>query len=316
MTTTEPLLSPITGREKAAKLRELLTRSLASGEAIPVPGAFNAMVAKLAEQAGFDAVYVSGAGLNNGAAAYPDIGMLTQTEMAQLSGYIAKAVTIPTIADVDTGFGEAMNALRTTQMYADAGVAGVHMEDQIFPKRCGHIAGKAVIDKDHMVQKIRAAVAGKPYPEFLLIARVDSKGIHGYDDALDRARAYLDAGAEMIFPEALTTEDEFEQFAKDLRQTHPKAWLLANMTEFGKTPIIPTQRFGELGYNIVIYPMTMFRVMMKSMADSLATLKAEGSQQNLLADMTTREDLYKVLNYPAYSDFDKTLATSAPAVIH
>jgi methylisocitrate lyase len=274
------------------------------------------MAAKLIEEADFPVVYVSGAGLNNGAAGYPDIGMLTLTEMAQLSGYIARATNLPTIADVDTGFGEAMNVFRTVQLYEQEGLAGVHLEDQVFPKRCGHIAGKAVIDQEAMVQKVKAAVAAKTDPNFMVIARVDSKAIHGYDDALTRARAYLDAGADMIFPEALNTPDEFKTFSTDLRNSHPNSYLLANMTEFGKTPIINLSDFNEWGYNIVIYPMTLFRLMMHNVRTSLAELKATGSQTNLIEKMTPRSELYEVLNYQQYADFDATLNTEAPKNIH
>lgn len=308
----EALLHPTSATEKRTALRALLKKN----KALAVPGAFNAMAAKLVEQAGFPAVYVSGAGLNNGAGGYPDIGMLTLNEMAQLSGYIARATHLPTIADVDTGFGEAMNVFRTVQLYEQEGLAGIHLEDQIFPKRCGHISGKAVIDCDAMVQKIKAAVSAKTDPHFLIIARVDSKAIHGYDDALNRARAYLDAGAEMIFPEALNTPEEFEQFAKDLRSSHPDSWLLANMTEFGKTPIIPLQDFENWGYNMVIYPMTLFRLMTQCLKESLSALKADGSQENLIQDMTPRSQLYMDLNYDEYTTFDQTLQTSAPQNIH
>lgn len=309
---TEALLATTSGGEKAARLCELLS----TGKTIAVPGAFNAMAAKLIEQAGFPAVYVSGAGLNNGAAGYPDIGMLTQTEMAQLSGYIARATHLPTIADVDTGFGEAMNVYRTVQLYEDAGLAGIHVEDQVFPKRCGHLAGKSVISPEAMTQKVRAACQARRDANFLIIARVDSKAMNGFDDALNRARLYLDAGAEMIFPEALTTEEEFAQFATELRKTHPHAWLLANMTEFGKTPLIPVSRFQELGYNLVIFPMTMFRRMMHALTESLAELAETGTQAGFMDRLTPRSELYDVLNYPAYSAMDERLSAQAPAVIH
>lgn len=309
---TEALLATATGGEKAGQLRKLL----ASGKTLAVPGAFNAMVAKLIAEVGFPAVYVSGAGLNNGVAGYPDIGMLTQTEMAQLSGYIAKATHLPTIADIDTGFGEAMNVYRTIQLYEDAGLAGVHIEDQVFPKRCGHLAGKAVIPPEAMAQKVSAACKARRDERFMIIARVDSKALNGFDDALMRAKAYLDAGADMIFPEALTTEDEFERFATELRQTHPKALLLANMTEFGKTPLFTVSQFEDWGYNLVIFPMTMFRRMMHAMTESLTELANTGTQAGFMAKMTSREDLYKTLNYPAYSELDSSLQASAPDNIH
>ncbi len=302
-TGSDALLTPTLN--KPSRLKELITE----GKALPVPGAFNAICAKIIESVGFPAVYVSGAGLNNGVGGYPDIGMMTLPEMAKESGYIARAVNIPAIADADTGFGEAINVYRTVQEYEREGLSGIHIEDQVFPKRCGHVGGKQVIPAREMVQKIRAAVRARQNPDFLIIARVDSKAVHGFDDALERACQYMDAGADMIFPEAMETPDEFQHFAERLHRAHPQAYLLANMTEFGKTPMIPLQDFERFGYNMVIYPMTAFRIMMKSMEEAMSQLLSEGSQAGLLDKMTTRKALYELIHYESYESLDSSLAT-------
>jgi len=292
----EALLKPASDKPKT--LRQLIAR----GKAIPVPGAFNAITAKLVEEAGFEAVYISGAGIANGVAAYPDIGMMTADEMARQAGYIARATNLPAIADADNGYGEAINVFRTVQQYEREGLSGLHLEDQIMPKRCGHLNGKAIISTDAMCEKIAAAKEARKNPDFLIIARTDSKAVDGFDAAIKRANAYIKAGADMIFPEALETPAEFEEFAKQA-----KCPLLANMTEFGKTPYLPLQDFERFGYNIVIYPMTAFRVMMKSVADALSALKEAGTQQGILDRMTTREELYRIIHYQAYESLDKTL---------
>ncbi len=284
---------------------------LRSGKPLCVPGAFNALVAKLAECQGFPAVYVSGAALHNGVTGYPDIGLLTQSEMAQFSGYIARATNLPTIADVDTGFGEALNVVRTVQRYEQEGIAAIHLEDQVFPKRCGHLGGKAVIPVEHMVAKVRAACQARSNPETLIIARVDSRSVNGFDDALMRARAYVNAGAEMIFPEALKDASEFEQFATQLRETHPKAWLLANMTEFGQTPLYTTQQFGQWGYNLVIFPMTLMRVLQKTIDEALTLLKTEGTQAGFVDRMATRQELYDLIRYSDYTAMDASISEAS-----
>jgi len=297
----EPLLKP--GNNPGKQLRQLLQ----AGKTLPTPGAFNAMCAKIIEHVGFPAVYVSGAGISNGLGGYPDVGLMDHSEMTRMSGYIARSTRLPTIADADTGFGEAINVYRAVQTYQREGLAGVHIEDQVFPKRCGHLSGKEVIPVSQMQAKIQAAVQARTNPDFLIIARVDSKAVYGYDDALNRSRQYLDAGAEMIFPEALTTPAEFQQFAADLRSTHPNAWLLANMTEFGQTPMISLSEFEAFGYNMVIYPMTAFRLMMKTIEDGLRQLMSDGSQEKLLSQMTSRADLYKLLHYTDYEQLDQCL---------
>ncbi|MEB3245679.1 MAG: isocitrate lyase/phosphoenolpyruvate mutase family protein [Vampirovibrionales bacterium] len=272
-----------------------------------IPGATNALAAKQIEQAGFQSVYVSGAGLANSAAGYPDIGLLTLSEVAFLGGLIARSTNLPTIIDADTGFGEAVQVYRTVQLLEQEGLSGLHLEDQVFPKRCGHLDGKQVIRPEAMAQKLRAACAARQNPDFLIIARTDAYSLNGMADALERARLYLDAGAQMIFPEALATEAEFAEFARELYKTHPKALLLANMTEFGKSALIPAERLGAMGYQAVIYPLTLMRAVLTTQAELLAELKASGTQQPWVARMTTRKALYDLLAYPAYAAFDATL---------
>lgn len=298
---TEALLKP--DSNKPAKLRELLKQGT-----VAMPGAFNAISAKIIEKVGFEAAYISGAGLSNGVGGYPDIGFMTATEMAVQAGYIARSVNIPAIADADNGYGEAINVFRTVQEYERQGLSGLHLEDQVIPKRCGHLDGKQVVSVENMREKIAAAVQARINPDFLLIARVDSKAVNGFDDAVKRANSYLDAGADMIFPEALTTPEEFAEFARQVQ-----APLLANMTEFGKTPYITLQEFASFGYNIVIFPMTAFRIMMKAVEDGMRILKEEGSQASLLERMTNREDLYRLIHYQDYEQLDTTLATQFSA---
>jgi methylisocitrate lyase len=297
----EALLKP--QPNKPARLRELLTQGT-----VAMPGAFNAISAKIIENVGFSAMYISGAGLSNGVGGYPDIGFMTASEMATQAGYIARSVNIPAIADADNGYGEAINVFRTVQEYERQGLSGLHLEDQVIPKRCGHLDGKQVISVENMREKISAAVEARINPDFLIIARVDSKAVNGFEDAVKRANSYMDAGADMIFPEALNTREEFEEFARQV-----KAPLLANMTEFGKTPYISVSEFERFGYNIVIFPMTAFRIMMKAVEDGMRLLKEEGTQTGLLDRMTSREDLYRLIHYQDYERLDATLATQFSA---
>ncbi|MEM0951589.1 MAG: methylisocitrate lyase [Cyanobacteria bacterium P01_H01_bin.74] len=294
-----PVLTPVPN--KPTTLRERLSDK----KTLVLPGAFNAISAKIIEQEGFEGAYVTGAGIANGVFGYPDIGMVTAVEMATQAGYIAQAVTIPVIADADNGYGEAINVFRTVQLYEQAGLSGLHIEDQVMPKRCGHLEGKQIISITAMAEKIQAASAARVNPDFLLIARVDSKSVHGFEDAVNRAHAYLQAGADMIFIEALTSEAEFEQFASLV-----KAPLMANMTEFGKTPYIPVSAFESWGYAIVIFPMTIFRIMMKAMQTGLQSLQCHGTQAHLLDTMTSRKDLYRILQYTAYEELDASIATA------
>ena len=274
-------------KSKAARLRELIAKG-----AITMPGVPNAAMARQVEQVGFDAVYVSGAGMANATAGVPDIGLLTLTEVAQLAGYIAKAVKIPAIVDADTGFGGSENVARTIHELERAGLAGCHIEDQEFPKRCGHLAGKSIIDLEEMVERIKAAVAARHDPDFMIVARTDARAVEDFDRTVDRAQNYLAAGADAIFPEALQSAEEFRDFANEIDLP-----LLANMTEFGKSPLLSFGELSDFGYRMVIFPMSAFRVAMKASEEFLRALKKSGAQSDWLEKMQTREELYELLDY-------------------
>lgn len=271
----------------ATRLQELIRDGC-----VAMPGVFNAAMGRLVEQNGFDALYISGAGLCNAAAGVPDIGLLTLTEVAQLAGYIARAVKIPAIVDADTGFGGAENAARTIEEFERAGLAGCHIEDQEFPKRCGHLAGKSLVSIEDMNAKIAAAAAAKRDKDFLLIARTDARAVESFAKAVERAQSYLAAGADAIFPEALQSEEEFRDFAREV-----KAPLLANMTEFGKSPLLSLGQLAGLGYRMVIYPQTAFRISMFAAGQMLRDLKASGTQAGWIDRMQTRKELYDLLGY-------------------
>ncbi len=262
-----------------------------------MPGAFNAATARLVERAGFPAVYISGAGLANATAGVPDIGLLTLTEVAQLAGYIADAVRIPALADADTGFGGPENVARTVRTFERAGLAGIHLEDQVFPKRCGHLAGKELVPIGEMIAKINAAAQARRDRDFLLVARTDARSVEGLDAAVRRVQDYLRAGADAIFPEALESAEEFREFARRVR-----APLLANMTEFGRSPLLSARQLGAMGYRMVIFPLTAFRVSMKAAEDCLRELKRRGTQRPWLNRMQTREELYDLLDYDPGAD--------------
>jgi methylisocitrate lyase len=274
-------------QSRAGRLRELIGQGC-----VAMPGVPNAAIARQVEGAGFDALYVSGAGLANMTAGVPDIGLLTLTEVAQLAGYIADAVTIPAIVDADTGFGGPENVARTIRELERVGLAGCHIEDQEFPKRCGHLAGKSLIPAEEMIKKIEAAVAARRDPDFLIIARTDARGVEDFPNAVNRAQKYLEAGADAIFPEALQNAEEFREFAKQIDIP-----LLANMTEFGKSPLLLLSELAELGYRMVIFPMSAFRVSMKASEEFLRALKKTGTQTNWLDEMQTRQELYDLLDY-------------------
>jgi methylisocitrate lyase len=277
----------MTKNSKAARLRELIAQ-----RAVILPGVPNAAMARQAERAGFEAVYVSGAGMANATAGVPDIGLLSMTEVVMLAGYVANAVTIPAIVDADTGFGGAENVARTVRELEAAGLAGCHIEDQDFPKRCGHLAGKSLVDLGEMVGKIKAAVASRRDRNFMIIARTDARAVEGFDRAVERAGEYLAAGADAIFPEALQSAEEFREFAKEI-----DAPLLANMTEFGKSPLLSFHDLMELGYRMVIFPQSAFRVSMKASEKFFAALKKTGTQSDWIDRMQTRQELYELLDY-------------------
>jgi methylisocitrate lyase len=257
-----------------------------------LPGVPNAAIARQVERAGFDAVYISGAGMANSTAGVPDIGLLSMTEIVMLAGYAANAVGIPAIVDADTGFGGAENVARTIRELENAGLTGCHIEDQEFPKRCGHLAGKSVVDIKEMSGRIQAAVSSRRDQGFMIIARTDARAVEDFDRAVERARRYLKAGADAIFPEALQNADEFKAFAGEV-----KAPLLANMTEFGKSPLLSFDELAGFGYKMVIFPQSAFRVSMKATEEFLHELKKAGTQSDWIKKMQTREQLYKLLDY-------------------
>lgn len=272
---------------RSRRLRELIAQG-----AVMMPGVPNAAMGRQVERAGFDAVYISGAGMANATAGVPDIGLLASTEVAQLAGYVANAVTIPAIVDADTGFGGAENVARTIRQLEQAGLAGCHIEDQEFPKRCGHLAGKEVVEVDEMVGKIKAAVRARRDQDFFIIARTDARAVEDFDSAVERARRYVEAGADGIFPEALQSNEELKAFAREI-----KAPLLANMTEFGKSPLLSFQELSDFGYKMVIFPMSAFRVSMKASDEFLRDLKKRETQSGWLDKMQTRKELYELLAY-------------------
>ena len=257
-----------------------------------LPGVPNAAMARQVERAGFEAVYVSGAGMANATAGVPDIGLLSMTEVVMLAGHVANAVTIPAIVDADTGFGGAENVARTIRELEVAGLAGCHIEDQEFPKRCGHLAGKSMVDVAEMVGRIKAAVSSRRDPNFMIIARTDARAVEGFDGAVERAGEYLAAGADAIFPEALQSADEFRDFAREIDLP-----LLANMTEFGKSPLLSFEQLADFGYRMVIFPQSAFRVSMKASARFFTALKQTGTQSDWLDKMQTRQELYELLDY-------------------
>lgn len=266
---------------------------------IAIPGAFNALTAKLIERLGFQAVYLSGGALS-AASGVPDVGLLTLNEFTDEARRLASATSLPVLCDADTGFGEALNVERTVQLFESAGAAGIHLEDQQFPKRCGHLSGKSLVEPEVMAAKIRAACAAKRERDFVIIARTDARGVTNFEDAVRRAKLYISAGADAIFPEALETPEEFARFAKEVPVP-----LLANMTEFGRSPILSVNELSVLGYKMVLYPLTAFRAAMKAAEETLQQLLTLGHQRNSLTRMLTRAELYDLLEYSGYEERDR-----------
>ncbi|HVP11736.1 MAG TPA: methylisocitrate lyase [Phycisphaerae bacterium] len=287
---------------RSSRLRALIRKR---NRALQIPGAFNALTAKVIEKAGFEAVYVSGAGLANAVLALPDVGLSTMSEAVEHARRICTAVNVPVVVDGDTGFGEAVNVARTVAEMEAAGVSAIHFEDQVLPKKCGHLEGKALIPAEAMMEKLRAACAARRDPDFMIIARTDARGVTSFADALERARSYLDAGADGIFPEALQSIDEMAEFAARV-----KAPLVANMTEFGKTPLLALKDLARLGYKMAIYPQTALRVAYGAITRMLADLKATGSQGAWLKRMQTRAELYDLLDYDGLRAIDKAATSS------
>ena len=285
----------------AAQKRAEFCAALKSGKLLRFPGAFSPLVSRLIERRGFEGVYISGAVLSADLV-LPDIGLTTLTEVAQRGRAIARSTDLPAIIDADTGFGEAISSARTIQELEELGLCGCHLEDQVSQKRCGHLDHKSLLPSFEMVRKIRAASRARRVPDFVLIARTDARASEGISGAIDRAKAYVDAGADMIFPEALADEAEFAQFRKAISVP-----LLANMTEFGKSKLLTAQQLSDLGFNVVIYPVTLLRLAMKAVEQGLDTLQKEGTQQSLVERMQTRAELYELLEYQRYTEFDKDI---------
>ncbi|MEV5980981.1 methylisocitrate lyase [Streptomyces sp. NPDC052114] len=292
---------PFPTRTTPGERRRAFRAQLAGGRLVRMPGAVNPLSARLIQDTGFDGVYLSGAVLAADLG-LPDIGLTTSVELAARAQQTTRVTDLPVLVDADTGFGEPLNAARTVQLMEDAGVAGLHLEDQVNPKRCGHLDGKTVAPREEMVRRIRGAVDARRDPDFLLMARTDARAVEGLDAAIERARAYVDAGADAIFPEALADEAEFEAFRAAVDVP-----LLANLTEFGRTPLLDTRTLENLGYNIALYPVTLLRLAMGAVEDGLRTLAAEGTQQSLVSRMQTRSRLYELLGYEEYGAFDSAV---------
>ena len=287
----------------AAEKRRILRERLAAGELLRFPGAFNPLSARLIEQKGFEGVYISGAVLSADLG-LPDIGLTTLTEVAGRGQQIARMTELPAIIDADTGFGEPMNVARTIQTLEDAGIAGTHVEDQVNPKRCGHLDGKQVVDENTALKRIRAAVDARRDPNFLIMARTDIRAVEGLDAAIDRAKALVDAGADAIFPEAMADLAEFEAIRAAVDVP-----ILANMTEFGKSELFTTQQLADVGVDIVIFPVSLLRLAMGAAERGLETILAEGSLTSRVPEMQTRARLYELVDYSGYTEFDAGVYT-------
>ena len=293
------LHSTVTASDKRTAFRA----GLASGTIQRFPGAFTPISARLIQEKGFEGVYISGAVMAN-ELGLPDIGLTTLSEVAQRGGQIARNTDLPALVDGDTGFGEPMNVARTVQMLEDAGLAGVHLEDQVNPKRCGHLDGKDVVDEKTAVNRIRAAVQARRDPDFVVMARTDIRGVDGLTAATERARALADAGADAIFAEAMADLTEFEAMRAAVDVP-----ILANMTEFGKSELFTVQQLQDVGVNMVIFPVSLLRMAMGAIERGLDALAAEGTLQSQVPQMQTRARLYELVDYAAYSEFDEGVFT-------
>jgi len=289
--------APVAAPERRRAFRD----GLASGRLLRFPGAFNPLSAMLIERLGFEGVYVSGAVLS-ASLGLPDIGLTTLSEVAARSHEIARMVSLPTLVDADTGFGEALSAVRTVQVLEELGVSGCHIEDQVNPKRCGHLDGKEIVPVEVMCRRIKAAAGARRDPGFVICARTDARAIEGVAGTIARCQAYVDAGADMVFPEAMTGAGELEQLRQALAVP-----LLANMTEFGKTELLDLATLASVGVNVVIYPVTLLRLAMGAAERGLRTIASQGTQKGLLEQMQSRAQLYDLLGYDDYTRLDAEL---------
>tara|TARA_S200000501_G_C20768088_1_gene719247 strand:- start:122 stop:1018 length:897 start_codon:yes stop_codon:yes gene_type:complete len=285
-------------KKKPNQKRLDFVNKLKTNKILRVPGAYNPLTAKLIEEIGYDAVYVSGGVMANDLG-YPDIGLTTLEDVSTRSYLISRVTNLPTIVDIDTGF---KSCKKTIETFEEFGISAVHLEDQVERKRCGHLDNKELISKNEMVKKIKECVDSKKDENFKIIARSDAKSVEGLEKMIDRCKAYIDAGAEIIFPEALESEKDFEKVRKEL-----KSYLLANMTEFGKSKLFNYKELEDLGYNIVIYPVTTQRLAMKNVEDGLRDIYANGHQNNIIDKMQTRKRLYELVEYEKYNELDEKI---------
>jgi len=284
--------------KKAEQKRIDFDNKLKSKKILRIPGAYNPLTAKLIEEIGYDGVYVSGGVMSNDLG-YPDIGLTTLNDVSKRSEQIARVTNLPTIVDIDTGFKSCKETIETFESY---GITSVHIEDQIERKRCGHLDNKELISSEQMIKKIKECVSSKKDKNFKIIARSDAKNVEGLDKMIDRCKSYIDAGAEIVFPEALKDESEFEKVRKSL-----DCYLLANMTEFGKSKLLNFKELENLGYNIVIYPVTTQRLAMKNVEDGLRAIFNDGHQNNIIDRMQTRKRLYELVEYEKYNSLDEKI---------
>ncbi|MFP3318181.1 MAG: methylisocitrate lyase [Thermoplasmata archaeon] len=280
-----------------SELRRLISKGITIA-----PGVFNGITAIIAERTGFRALYLSGSGIA-GSMGLPDLSLTTLSEVSEEVRKIASVTRLPVIVDVDTGFGEALNVIRTVRMMESSGASAIHIEDQELPKKCGHLPGKKLIPENEMVKKIIAAVESRKNSDFIIIARTDARAVEGLEDAIRRANLYLEAGADMIFPEALETREEFGKFSKEV-----KAPLLANMTEFGKSPLLSASDLENLGYRIVIFPLTVFRASLLTAENVYREIFEKGTQSGILEKLMTRKRFYDLIGYDEYEAEDKNIS--------
>ena len=284
--------------KKAEQKRIDFDNKLKSKKILRIPGAYNPLTAKLIEEIGYDGVYVSGGVMSNDLG-YPDIGLTTLNDVSKRSEQIARVTNLPTVVDIDTGFNSCKETIETFENY---GITSVHIEDQVERKRCGHLDNKELISSEQMTKKIKECISSKKDKNFKIIARSDAKNVEGLDKMIDRCKSYIDAGAEIVFPEALKDESEFEKVRKSL-----DCYLLANMTEFGKSKLLNCKELENLGYNIVIYPVTTQRLAMKNVEDGLRAIFNDGHQNNIIDRMQTRKRLYELVEYEKYNSLDEKI---------
>jgi methylisocitrate lyase len=285
-----------------ARLRELLARP----EILLTPGAYDAMVARLIEQAGFPAVYISGAGVSNSLLGQPDIGLVSMTEMADRAAYICDVVQVPVVADIDNGYGNALNVRRTIRSFERAGVAGVQLEDQVLPKRCGHMSGKQVITTDEMVGKVKAALDARHDQNLVLMARTDAVAVEGLDRAIERGQRYLEAGADVIFIEAPESEAEMRRICREI-----DAPLVANMVEGGRTPMRTTVELQEIGYRWVVFPGAAMRTITRALTSMLKVLKEHGTTAPYLAKMFSFTELNQLMGLDEWKELEAKYKANA-----